>query len=155
MMPKPDTDKIHFHFLVPPFHFSHRSRLKSFLINQLKKEGRTVGAIHYVFCDDQYLLTINQEFLRHKTYTDIITFELSSKTQPLLSDIYISVERVRENARLFNCSFRVELHRVIFHGLLHLVGYKDKSAAQAKQIRKQEDLWLRYYFVPRETHMKD
>ena len=154
-MPKADTNKIHFHFLVSSFHFSNRSRLKSFLINQLKKDDKKVGAINYIFCDDQYLLTINQEFLQHKTYTDIITFELSSKTQPLIADIYISVERVKENARLFNCSFKAELHRVIFHGILHLVGYKDKTARQSKKIRQLEDLWLRQYFVPRETTIKD
>ena len=154
-MPKADTNKIHFHFLVPPFHFRNRSRLKSFLIDQLKKEGKKVGAINYIFCDDQYLLTINQEFLQHKTYTDIITFELSSKAQPLISDIYISVERVRENASLFHSSFNAELHRVIFHGALHLLGYKDKSAEQFKQMRQLEDLWLRQYFVPRGTIKKD
>ena len=154
-MPKAGTNKIHFHFLVSSFHFSNRLRLKSFLINQLEKDGKKIGAINYIFCDDQYLLTINQEFLQHKTYTDIITFELSSKTQALIADIYISVERVKENARLFNCSFKAELHRVIFHGILHLLGHKDKTARQSKKMRQLEDLWLRQYFVPRETTIKD
>ena len=150
-MDKAATDKISFHFLTSPFHFAQRSQLKSFLLKQLKKEGKPVEAINYIFCDDNYLLEVNKQYLKHYTYTDIITFELSPKGQPLLSDIYISIERVKENAKLFHTSFKHELHRVIFHGALHLAGYKDKTAKDAEQMRAKEDEYLKRYFVPRGT----
>jgi probable rRNA maturation factor len=115
-MRKADIDKIKFHFLSGRFHFENRTELKAFLLRQLKKEGRSVEAINYIFCDDTYLLEMNRQYLKHDSYTDIITFELSPKGQPLVSDIYISTERVQENARLYKSSFKVELHRVIFQG---------------------------------------
>jgi probable rRNA maturation factor len=146
-----ETDRIRFHFLVPPFHFSGRSGLKTFLVKRLKKEGKKIDAINYIFCDDAYLLEINRQYLNHDTYTDIVTFELSPKDQPLLSDIYISVERVKENASRLGPSFKNELHRVIFHGMLHLCGYKDKSVEQAELMRNKEEEWLKQYFVSRET----
>lgn len=106
----------------------------------------SIEAINYIFCDDAYLLKINQQYLYHDTYTDIITFQLSPKGQALLSDIYISVERVRENASLFNTSIKRELHRVIFHGALHLCGYKDKTKADALKMRMAEEKALNLYF---------
>src|SRR6476469_1264120 len=118
---------IRFHYLVSPFSFSGRTNLKGFLSRMIRNEGFRIAHINYIFCDDSYLLQMNQEFLKHNTYTDIITFQLSGPTEPLLSDIYISIERVQENARLLHVSFKEELHRVIFHGALHLCGYKDKS----------------------------
>jgi probable rRNA maturation factor len=150
-MRKADIDKIKFHFLSGRFHFDNRTELKAFLLRQLKKEGRSVEAINYIFCDDKYLLEMNRQYLKHDSYTDIITFELSSKGQPLVSDIYISTERVQENARLYKSSFKVELHRVIFHGALHLAGYKDKNKEQARVMREKEELYLKKYLVPRGT----
>lgn len=151
---KAAVQAIHFHYLVPSFHFPDRSRLKSFLANQLQKEGIDIDTINYIFCDDTYLLQINQQYLKHDTLTDIITFELSPKSQPLLSDIYISVERVKENAAIFKTSFRKELHRVIFHGALHLAGYKDKKKEDQVKMREKENEWLTKYFVPRKTVSK-
>lgn len=116
-----------------------------------KKEGRKVEAINYIFCTDDYLLELNKTHLNHDTYTDIITFELSGPHQPILSDVYISVERVKENSKLFNATFKRELHRVIFHGALHLCGYKDKSKEQSHQMRSKEEQYLNKYFVPRDT----
>ena len=126
----PVIQNIQFHYLVPAFFFPRRNGLKSFLLKQLKKEGKGVEAINYIFCDDAYLLQVNQQYLNHNTHTDIITFELSPKGQPLIADIYISVERVKENAAAFHTSFIKELHRVIFHGALHLAGYKDKKVEE-------------------------
>ena len=142
---------IHFHYLIPPFHSLNRTGLKEFTFTQLKKEGKKVEAINYIFCDDAYLLEINQQYLNHDTLTDIITFELSPKSQPLVSDIYISVERVKENGRIFKTSFYKELHRVIFHGALHLAGYKDKTENDEAKMRTIENDWLKRYFVPRKT----
>lgn len=102
--------------------------------------------ISYVFCDDAYLLQINQDFLQHDTYTDIITFDLSEEAQHLQSEIYVSVTRIAENAAKFNTSYEHELHRVIFHGLLHLCGFKDKTKKDAAVMRSKEDECLTHYF---------
>ena len=149
-MGKTDQD-IQFHYLVPPFYFPDRTRLKSFLLAQLNKEGKGVEAINYIFCDDAYLLQINQQYLHHDTYTDIITFELSPKGQALVADIYISIERIKENAKKFKVSFLAELLRVIFHGAIHLTGQKDKTGEQTQQMRKKENEWLSLYAVSRGT----
>jgi len=111
----------------------------------LKKQGKRVEAINYIFCTDEYLLDLNRQHLNHDTFTDIITFELSDKNQPLVSDVYISIHRVRENARSFSTSFNDELHRVIFHGALHLAGYKDKSKKDSALMRQMENKWLSLY----------
>jgi len=142
---------IHFHYLTKAFNFKNRTHLKSFLKTTAKKEGKTINTINYIFCDDNYLLSINQQYLNHDTLTDIITFELSGKKEPLLSDIYISVDRVKENASIYNTTFTHELHRVIFHGLLHLCGYKDKTKKDAELMRSKEAYYLNKYFVPRGT----
>ncbi|HVF82414.1 MAG TPA: rRNA maturation RNase YbeY, partial [Flavisolibacter sp.] len=117
--------------------------------------GKSVDAINYIFCNDEYMLSINKEYLNHDNYTDIITFELSEKGEPVLSDIYISFDRIKENAKIFKTSIMEELHRVIFHGALHLCGFKDKSVADAAAMRQQEDLCLSEYFVSREIGSKD
>jgi probable rRNA maturation factor len=123
-----------------------RTRLRKFIGQQVKKEAKKLGALHYIFCSDEYLLAINREFLQHDFFTDIITFDLSEKGQPINAEIYISVDRVRENSGNYNSSFRKELHRVIFHGILHLCGYKDKKPKDAKLMRQMEDKWLKSYF---------
>jgi rRNA maturation RNase YbeY len=146
-----EINNIHFHYLTEPFYFPKRSQLKTFLQGVAKKEKQKIDTINYIFCDDAYLLSINKQYLNHDTYTDIITFQLNQKGEPLLSDIYISVERVKENAPLHNTSFTQELHRVIFHGLLHLCGYKDKTKKDQETMRFQEEKCLQKYFVPRGT----
>lgn len=150
-MAKDLVNKIKFHFQGNRFFFPERSKCKRFLLTQLRGEGKLVDAINYIFCSDKELLQINRQFLKHDTLTDIVTFELSGKDEPLLSDIYISVDRIRENAAVFNATFRSELHRVIFHGALHLAGYKDKNKQQAHQMRNMEEAWLKKYSVSRET----
>ena len=143
--------RIQFHYLVRRFYFPDRLRLKAFLAILLKKEGRHLDHINYIFCSDDYLLEINKEYLKHDTYTDIITFELSSKGEPLIADVYISIERIRENARTFGVSFLNELHRVIFHGALHLCGYGDKTNKARDTMRRLESSYLDRYFVSRAT----
>jgi len=146
-MNKAARDKIRFHFLTTPFHFRSRTRLKDFLLKQIKKEGKSIESLNYIFCNDEYLLGVNRQYLNHDNYTDIITFKFSTKEQALLSDIYISVERVKENAELFNTTFTKELHRVVFHGALHLCGYMDKTKEQSQQMRNKEEILLGRYFV--------
>lgn len=148
------TNHIQFYYLYQSFTFRNKNAVKAFLKKKFGEVDRTIEQINYVFCDDAYLLEINQKYLNHNTLTDIITFELSSKSQPLLSDIYISVERVKENAKLFNVEFERELHRVVFHGALHLLGYKDKSKADQEKMREMEEAFLREYFVSRNTVSK-
>jgi probable rRNA maturation factor len=123
-------------------------KLKQFLKDTIGKylpEVKKIN-INYIFCDDAYLLKINQDFLDHDTYTDIITFDLSEYEDELESEIYVSVERIEENAKHFETTFERELHRVIFHGVLHLCGYKDKSPEDEKLMRQKEDECLKAYF---------
>jgi probable rRNA maturation factor len=141
------AQKVQFHYLSAVPALTNRTNLKKFLADRLfGQEGLKVNHLNYIFCADAYLLEINKSYLAHDTYTDIITFGLSAVGEPVLADIYISVERVRENAVLFKNSFTRELHRVIFHGALHLCGYKDKTAGQAQQMRSMEQLYLDLYF---------
>ncbi|MFM6994452.1 MAG: rRNA maturation RNase YbeY [Sediminibacterium sp.] len=124
---------------------ANRIPLKSFIEKQLRKEGITIEALQYVFCSDDYLLNINKQFLNHDYYTDIISFNLSEEKGVLIGDIYISIDRVKENAKTHGNKYVHELLRVIFHGALHFCGYKDKKPSDAKLMRSMEDKWLRAY----------
>lgn len=141
----PSEARIKF-FYTKPVSLRDRTGLKSFLLKIFKKEGRPLSGLNYVFCNDSELLKINQDFLSHNDYTDIISFELSVPGEPLNGEIYISVDRVRENARKMGETYKKELHRVIFHGALHLCGYKDKTSTDQKTMRKMEDFYLDRYF---------
>jgi rRNA maturation RNase YbeY len=125
---------------------SDRTSLKAFIESLFKKEKKRVEELHYIFCSDDYLLKINQQYLAHDFYTDIITFDLSDPGHPINAEIYISVDRVRENAGQFKTSLNRELHRVIFHGALHLCGYRDKTKEEVFVMRKMEDKYLIKYF---------
>ena len=144
-------EKIKFHYLDTSFVFPNRQALKTFLVSLFRKEKSKPESIDFIFCDDAYLLQLNQQHLKHNTYTDIITFPLSSKGEPLVAEIYISIDRVNENAQKFQVPFLHELHRVIFHGALHLCGFKDKTKDDIELMRKKEDQYLKSYFVPRGT----
>jgi probable rRNA maturation factor len=142
----PVQPDIHFHFLRDGFSLSDRSNLKVFIGSLFKKEKKRLDQLSYIFCSDEYLLKINRQYLKHDFFTDIITFDLSGQGQAINAEIYISVDRVRDNARDFKSSFKNELHRVIFHGSLHLCGYKDKRLADKRKMRQMEDNCLRLYF---------
>jgi rRNA maturation RNase YbeY len=122
-----------------------RTKLKAFISKQCQKEGIRIEALQYVFCSDAYLLDINKRFLNHDFYTDIISFDLSEKKGSLVGDVYISIERVKENAKTEGNLYMHELLRVIFHGALHFCGYKDKKPADVKVMRSMEDKWLKAY----------
>jgi len=124
---------------------TNKVALKAFIEKQVKKEGLTIESLHYVFCSDKYLLDINKQFLQHDYYTDIISFDLSEVPGHLLAEVYISVDRVKENAKMLGVGYSTELLRVIFHGALHFCGYKDKKPADAKLMRSMEDRWLKAY----------
>lgn len=137
---------IHFYFLYKPFFFPNRLQLQKFLLQLFTKEGYKIDTINYIFCNDVQLLALNETYLHHVDYTDILTFELSKKGDPLIADIYISIERVKENSQLFHSTFQKELYRVIFHGALHLCAYTDKTQKDKKHIRLKEDYYLTRYF---------
>ena len=145
-MSSSNTPLISFHYLIKSFPFSRRKDLKQFLLKQCRKEGKKIESLNFIFCSDEYLLRINQQFLGHDNYTDIITFELSQSDAPVSAEILVSVDRVKENAHLYSTSFTRELHRVIFHGALHLCGYKDKTLKQSQQMRSKEDELLNKYW---------
>ncbi len=123
-----------------------RTPLKSFLQKIFRWEKRKLSGLNYIFCSDKELLKINQEYLGHNYYTDIVTFELSENPGHIQAEIYISIDRVRENAKILGVSFRSELHRVIFHGALHLCGYRDKTKREKEVMRTKEDHYLTKYF---------
>jgi probable rRNA maturation factor len=123
----------------------NKTALKKFVEQLFKKEGRRLNSLNYVFCSDKKLLEINRQFLNHDYFTDIITFDLSESPEATSAEIYISIDRVRDNAINHDESIRSELHRVIFHGALHLCGYGDKSKAEKQKMREREDYYLSRY----------
>lgn len=117
---------------------SQRPTLQQWIRQIIEQESCTLQQLTYIFCSDAYLHRINLEYLQHDTYTDIITFPYEEP--PLIhSDIFISVERVRDNAKQYGSAFEQELHRVIIHGVLHLCGYTDKTAQEAQHMRQKEE----------------
>ena len=124
---------------------NNKKPLKVFIEKQLKKEGIGIDSLQYVFCSDEYLLDINNTFLKHNYYTDIISFDLSENKGILVADVYISVDRVKDNSKTHQVPYKEELLRVIFHGALHFCGYKDKKPADTKIMRSMEDKWLKAY----------
>jgi len=137
---------IQFFFIANGVTLNERKRLKSFIDFIFKSEKRELLSLAYIFCSDDYLLKINKDFLNHDYYTDIITFNLSSSRGRVEGEVYISIDRVKENSADLNTSFQSELHRVIFHGALHLCGYKDKTTHEQKKMRMAEDKCLASYF---------
>jgi len=125
-----------------PFKLPHPSKTRRWIQEVIQREGHSLNHLNFIFCSDAYLLEMNQQYLNHNTLTDIITFDNSEEEGSIEGDIFISVERVRENAASIGVSFDDELHRVIIHGVLHLLGYPDKSAAEKTRMRKKEDACL-------------
>lgn len=121
------------------FDLKQKSKIKKWLTQVAENEKYIIENLNYIFCSDAYLLEINQTYLKHDTFTDIITFDNSEFENEIISDIYISVERVKENSQKLQLHFEQELHRVMIHGLLHLCGYKDKKPAEKQKMTEMED----------------
>lgn len=117
---------------------SHLKWISSIISN----EGFNLESLNYIFCSDEYLYQMNTEYLNHDTYTDIITFDNSDKEKTIESDIFISIDRVKENSKNQHAAFEDELARVLIHGVLHLMGWNDKTDAEKKQMREKEDACL-------------
>jgi len=132
---------IHFFNADTSYVLRNKRPISRWILNTITSENKKIIDISYVFCSDNYLLKINQEHLNHNTYTDIITFDYSQDSL-ISSEIYISSERVKENAKAIGQSFKNEMHRVLIHGVLHLCGYKDKTDKQIHMMRAKEDYYL-------------
>jgi len=124
------------------YRLKDKIKVKAWVKDTIIAEGFTLSELNYIFCSDDYLIQINRQYLDHDTYTDIVTFDNSEKEGVIVSDIFISIPRIRENADKFKVSEADELHRVIIHGALHLLGYKDKTAADKKKMTEKEDYYL-------------
>lgn len=121
------------------FKLKNSLKLKKWIKGVVENEKQKVLDLNFIFCDDEYLHQINVEYLDHDTYTDIITFDNSEEKGKIESDIFISIERVKENAGELQITFEQELHRVMIHGVLHLLGYKDKTKIDKQTMRAKED----------------
>jgi len=131
-------------FFTADISYSIRSKnhIRTWLKSLIKKEGKTPGPINIILCSDEYLLGLNRHFLKHKTYTDIITFDQSTYKGEIAGELYISLERIRENAGKYGVTIKDELHRVIVHGVLHLCGYGDKTPAKKDEMTARENEYL-------------
>ena len=138
--------KVFFHYADRTLSVKGKTKIKEAVLSIFKEEKVALHRIDYIFCSDEYLLEINREFLNHDYYTDIVSFELSKKDEPAEGDIYISIDRIRDNALSLGEPLYKELHRVIFHGALHLCGYKDKTRSQSLEMRNKEEEYLSLYF---------
>jgi rRNA maturation RNase YbeY len=123
-----------------------KKTIRKWIENVIEGSRKELVLINYIFTSDNNLLNINKDFLNHNTYTDIITFDLSSKANQIEADVFISIDRVKDNAKNLHVSVTDELHRVMIHGVLHLLGYNDKSESQKKQMRKLENHYLTLRF---------
>jgi len=131
---------INFFYEEVDFTLDHQSLLIPWIEGIITREShKEVSSINYIFCSDKFLHKINMEYLGHNTFTDIITFDNSEQEQDIDADIYISIERVQENSREYEVPLENELHRVMIHGILHLIGYKDSSNDEKQIIRKKEN----------------
>jgi len=141
-IPEDILDKISFHIEEIDFELPYANAIASWLGETLKNEDKSLDSLSIILCSDDYLHKLNVEYLEHDTLTDVITFPYSRPEKPIQGDIFISIDRVKENAAQLNISFNDELHRVMVHGLLHLAGYGDKIPEEASTIRSKEDFYL-------------
>lgn len=119
-------------------------KITNWLNSIISHESATCGDLNYIFCSDMYLLKLNKEYLNHDYYTDVITFDYT-ENNIISGDIFISVDRVKDNAKVFSVLFDIEMKRILAHGLLHLLGYNDKSEEEKKQMTKLENKYLDLY----------
>jgi len=124
------------------FTVKQKGLLRTWIRNTIISENHRLKLLNFIFCSDAYLLNINKEYLNHDTYTDIITFDNSDVEQEIAGDIFISIDRVEENAKELELDATEELHRVIIHGTLHLLGYSDKNKTSKAQMTDKEDHYL-------------
>jgi len=136
--------KIAIHFFTEDISYTlkHKTLIRSWLLDTIYAEGYQLEELNFIICSDEYLLTMNQQYLDHDTYTDVITFDHSEALKMIAGDIFISIERIQENAKEFKSTVFHELCRVMVHGTLHLLGYKDKSKKDKTLMTQKEDHYL-------------
>ena len=133
---------IYFYQQESTYILKQKNILRNWINRTILTEGHQLQVLNLIFCSDEYLLKINEQYLHHDTYTDIITFDNSETPNNIAGDIFISIDRIRENAKFFKTTFSNELHRVVIHGTLHLLGYADKTAKAKKLMTEKEDEYL-------------
>lgn len=136
--------KASIHFFTEDTNYSLKQKtlIRDWIRSAILEEGYKLQELNFILCSDEYLLRMNQDYLQHDTYTDVITFDNSEALKTIVGDIFISIERVQENARELGISVASELHRVMIHGTLHLLGYKDKGKAAKLKMTSREDHYL-------------
>lgn len=140
-LPKEKEASINFFIEEIDLQFNKQALIRQWIFHTIQKEEQQLGYLNFIFCSDSYLHKINIEYLDHDTYTDVITFPYSETN--IEGDIFISIDRIKENAKAFKVSFDKELNRVIIHGVLHLLGYSDKSPTEKEQMTLKENFYLR------------
>ena len=138
---------IHFFSEEIPYTLKEKLNRKRWLTKIATNAGFKIKELNYVFCSDEYLYQMNRDYLKHDTYTDIITFDNSEKKDDIEGDIFVSIDRVHENAKTHNQEVETEMNRVLAHGLLHLMGYKDKTQEEAALMRLKEEESIRLYVL--------
>ena len=124
------------------FTLKQKTKIRDWIKKAIEDHQKKLKSINYIFTTDNYLSNINEDYLQHNTLTDIITFNLSTAPNLIESDIYISIDRIRENSKCYSLPFTEELHRVMIHGILHLLGFNDKTEPEKKDMRKKENHYL-------------
>lgn len=137
-----DEEAVLFHTAEIDFNLPNSESISTWIKATIAAEEQELSSLNFIFCDDKYLHQINVAYLNHDTLTDVITFPYTELPAPIAGDIYISIDRIKENAEKFKVPFIKELKRVIIHGVLHLCGYGDKSKAEQKVMRTKEDFYL-------------
>ena len=145
-MPNPILDQIEFFSEEIAFDLPNQDVVRLWIYETIQSEQKKLTGLNFIFCSDEYLYQMNLEYLKHDTYTDVITFPYSETT--VEGDVFISLDRVNDNAFYHKVHQMEELHRVIIHGVLHLIGYKDESADEEKTMRTKEDLYLKKFPLP-------
>lgn len=133
---------INFHIQVPGFKLSGRREIKKWVTNVIIDHGKRPGQIDFIYCSDEYILGLNKKYLGHDYYTDILTFDYSEDENLVSGDIFISIDRLRENAKELEIPLQDELNRVMVHGILHLLGYGDRTKEERTLMRGKEDYYL-------------
>ena len=136
--------KVSFNYADRQLAINNKLKLRGFIAELFKQEKIALQRLTYIFCSDEFLLQINKNFLQHDYYTDIITFDLS-EGEAVTGEVYVSIDRIKDNANTLNLPFFEEVLRVVFHGALHLCGYKDKKAADIKIMRQLENKYINIY----------
>ena len=136
------------YFFCEDIHFTlkQKTKIRNWISNVVEQNNKEILNINYIFTSDSHLLQINKEYLNHNTYTDIITFNQSADENTIEADIFISIDRIKQNAKTLNQSFQNELHRVMIHGVLHILGLKDKAEIEKQEMRKNENHYLALLF---------